>query len=61
MLVDINGKDVMEINLRHGANTLDVSPLGAGIYLLRMSDGRTARIVKESISPFSGTHPSPGP
>jgi hypothetical protein len=46
-LVDIHGRDVMEINLRNGANTLDVSPLGAGIYLLRMSNGRTERIVKQ--------------
>jgi hypothetical protein len=37
----------MSMNLHGGANRLDVSPLDAGIYVLRMSDGRAARIVKD--------------
>jgi hypothetical protein len=45
-LLDIKGQEVMSMNLRSGANTLDVSPIDAGIYMLRMSGGRTARIVK---------------
>lgn len=46
-LVDMSGKDVMHVALHNGTNTLAVSPLDAGIYLLRMPDGRSARIVKE--------------
>ncbi len=47
VLVNARGQEVMHLALGVGLNTLDVSPLEAGIYLLRMSNGSTARIVKD--------------
>ncbi len=47
ILVDMSGQEVMHLSLRSGLNTLDVTPLDAGLYLLRLSDGRTVRVVKD--------------
>lgn len=41
------GRSVLSFMLRSGRNTIDVTALPPGVYLLRMADGRSARVVVE--------------
>lgn len=45
MLIDARGQLVRTFRLIQGRNTIDVSTLSPGVYLLRSSNGRAARVV----------------
>ena len=46
-LLNSGGQVVRSVMLSTGRNTLDVSSLSSGLYLIRMADGRSLRVVKE--------------
>ncbi|MBK8498397.1 MAG: T9SS type A sorting domain-containing protein [Flavobacteriales bacterium] len=46
-LLSAAGQTVLRTTLVPGINTIDISALGAGIYLLRDGQGNTVRVVKE--------------
>lgn len=47
MMIDAWGQRVRSFRFIPGRNTIDVSALPPGVYLLRTSDGRTARVMTE--------------
>lgn len=47
MVIDALGQQIRSFKLMPGRNTIDVSALPPGVYLLRTSDGRTARVMNE--------------
>ena len=46
-MIDAWGQRVRSFKLMTGRNTIDVSALPPGVYLLRTSDGRIARVMNE--------------
>lgn len=46
-LVSATGSAVVRTVLPHGTSTIDVSALATGVYMLRLDDGRTVRVMKE--------------
>jgi Repeat of unknown function (DUF5650)/Secretion system C-terminal sorting domain len=46
-ITDVNGRAVQQLALRNHFETIDMAALPPGIYLLRLADGQTQKLVKE--------------
>jgi hypothetical protein len=46
-ITDLNGKVVKSINITNASSLLDMALLPAGVYFLKMENGKTEKIVKQ--------------
>lgn len=47
VLVDMSGKQVMQLQINAGSNYIPANVLASGTYILRTADGKTQKLVKE--------------